>query len=61
MGLIVAHINREAVSLEANAKSLAEKVLRPKWEALARAEAEKLFSKIKPGEILVQMTGKQGA
>lgn len=61
MGLIVAHINREATTLEANAKALWEKVLKPKWDGKARAEADKLFSKIKPGEILVNMTDKQGA
>lgn len=60
MGLIVAHINREATTLEANAKALADKVLKPKWDAQARASADKLFSKIKPGEIIVSMF-KQGA
>ena len=61
MGLIVAHINRQASELDANAKALWEKVLKPKWDAKAREEADKMFSKIKPGEILVDMTGKRGA
>ena len=61
MGLIVAHINRDATTLEANAKALWEKVLKPKWDAKARDDANKLFSKIKPGEILVEMISKPGA
>lgn len=61
MGLIVAHINKQATTREANAKALWENVLKPKWEAKAKADADKLFSKIKPGEILVDMTSKQGA
>jgi hypothetical protein len=60
MALTVVHINRQATELEANARALWEKVLKPKWDDKARAEADKLFSKIKPGEILVNMT-KPGA
>lgn len=55
MGLTVVHINRDATTLEANAKALWEKVLKPKWDVRAREEAEKMFSKISPGEIIVDM------
>lgn len=61
MGLIVAHINREAATLDAKAKALAEKVLRPKWETRDREEAEKMFSKIKPGEVIITMINKPSA
>lgn len=55
MGLIVAHINKQLTAREADVRTLATE-LRAKWEIKAREDAQKLLSKIKPGEILVSMT-----
>lgn len=60
MGLIVAHINKQLTAREADIRSLAAE-LKAKWETKAHADAQKLLSKIKPGEILVSMTSKPGA
>lgn len=46
MTLKVVHINRKAIDQEAAAKELWEKVLKPKWEARAKALGEKVRAEL---------------
>jgi len=47
MALTIAHIKREEIHREAKARAFWEQVLAPKWDAKAREEADKMFSKDK--------------
>ena len=50
MALKIVHIDKETIVQEAEVRSLWENVLKPKWEEQARKRAEKLFSRLKPGQ-----------
>lgn len=45
MSLRIVHINKEATDRQARARKMWEEVLKPKWEAKAKQDAVKLFSK----------------
>jgi|GEM_PF-4453255 len=47
MGLKIVHINKEVLCREAEAKTMWETVLKPKWEEQARERGAKLMLELK--------------
>ena len=47
MPLKIVHIDKDGLDQDAEVRAFWENVLKPKWEAKAKADAEKLFTKLR--------------